>query len=341
MPEDRKRLVGFRGGVKMNNFSYVEAVEFCDRATHTAFQMPSEFLEDFSGKNFVLFHAKKLKPFIPCMDGLFAAYAASLALPKAQLIPALYGAQNAPKVQWGKGDRVYLLDLTYPGSIIESWVNAGAEVIVLDHHKGALEDLSLLSSRVLESGRVKTTFDMGRSGAVIAWQHFFPTYPPHWIFPYIQDRDLWTKQLPYCDRIHFGLQEVLEGKTVAEAIALISKLEWSHLLWLGKVVEDEINQAIADAVANHQTRCVLGHVVPFYRCRSKRELQAYSDIGNALMKSKVRRSLFGSPETPPFAVVQTGGGWALRSNAEGLDVSAIAKQLGGGGHRNASGCRAG
>jgi hypothetical protein len=81
--------------------------------------------------------------------------------------------------------------------------------------------------------------------------------------------------------------------------------------------------------------------VPFYRCRTKREFQAYSDIGNALMNVKVRRSLFGKPETPPFAVVQTGGGWALRSDSRGIDVAAIAKMLGGGGHRNASGCRAG
>lgn len=326
----------------MNNFSYVEAVEFCDRVVINAgLQIPSEFLGDFSGKVFVLFHAKKLKPFIPCMDGLFAAYAASLALPEARLIPALYGAQNAPTVQWGKGDRVYLLDLTYPGSIIESWVNAGAEVIVLDHHKGALEDLSLLSSKVLESGRVKPTFDMNRSGAVMAWRHFFPAYAVPDSFEYVQDRDLWAKQLPNCDRFHFGLQEILEGKTVAEAIAAISFLDFDEVIEVGEVVETEIKQAIADAAKNHQTRCALGYVVPFYRCRTKRELQAYSDIGNALMKVKVKRSLFGKPETPPFAVVQTGGGWALRSNADGLDVSAIAKQLGGGGHRNASGCRAG
>jgi uncharacterized protein len=286
--------------------------------------------------DFVVFHAKKVDPFRPCMDGLFAALAAREAMPDARMVPACYGAENAPKLALTKRDRVFLLDLTYPAPILESWADSGAEVIVLDHHKSAMDDLVGLSDRILAK------FDMQRSGAVMAWQYFVGGAVPM-IFQYVQDRDLWTKQLPDCDLISLGLSEAVHGKTLEEAFAVIEN--WEFLLCdmreLGETVEVESKAAIANAVANHQTRCVLGYTVPFYRCRTKREFQAYSDIGNALMNVKVRRSLFGKPETPPFAVVQTGDGWALRSDSRGIDVTAIAKMLGGGGHRNASGCRAG
>lgn len=275
----------------------------------------------------ILFHAKKVGPFSPCMDGLWAAYAAYSILPESEFIPAMYG--SVPGLNIQSGDVVYLLDLTYPASVLESWADRGAKVIVLDHHKSAMSDLSGLSDRIFQK------FDMAKSGAMLAWERFRPNTPVPDLVRYVQDRDLWSKQLPYCDRVSLGLSELMHGKSLEDCLQecdrLMSEVDpLSDLMALGESAEFEIAEAIAQAVAGQTTRIVCGHVVPFFATKTKRQRQAYSDIGHAL--------LVANPSAP-FAVVETGSGWALRSMAGRADVSVLAKQIGGGGHAPAAGAK--
>jgi len=272
---------------------------------------------------YVLFHTKSVEPFRPCMDGLFAAYAAWVRLADCELVPAMYG--TAPDLQLTSGDKVFLLDVTYPAAVLEKWADCGAKVTVIDHHKTAMNDLSGLSAWIDQS------FDMDKSGAVLAWEYFHPGEDLPLLFEYVQDRDLWWKQMEGCDRIHLGLQEVLHGLSVEEAIDRIDYLGFNEVLLRGEQAEEEINEAIHYAITHHTYRLVDGDMVPFFVCRTGRQFQAYSDIAHALLKLH---------PPAPFACVQTKGGWALRSDSDRADVSVIAKRLGGGGHRNASGCRA-
>jgi uncharacterized protein len=278
-------------------------------------------------KKIIVFHAKAVSPYRPCMDGLFAAAAAAIAIPEARLVPAAYG--KPPELGLKQGDLVHLLDLTYPYFVIEEWAKT-AQVTILDHHKGAMQDLMHLSAHISRE------FDMSRSGAVISWQHFHRNEVPL-ILQYVQDRDLWTKQLPGCDLVSLALSELMRDKTVLQcvqkAIEIVNAndLVVEDLKVQGASLEAEMKAAIAGAVAKSKTRLVIGYEVPFYKCRTPREFQGYSDIGNALLSAY---------PAAPFAVVQVGDGWALRSKDDRLDVQEIAKSLGGGGHRNASGCRA-
>jgi uncharacterized protein len=282
--------------------------------------------------DYVLFHAKKTEPFSPCIDGLFAAYAARIAMPRAKLVPAVYN--QKPTLNLSFGDRVFLLDVTYPAAVLESWADAGAVVEVIDHHKTAMQDLSGLSDRIVSQ------FDMSRSGAVLAWRRFVENFPLPQVYRYVQDRDLWTKGLPECDTIALGLSEIMHGKTLEQCLGEIDRMPiidgvpeigLVSIRDLGRSIEAERDRAIQQAIANSFTRLVLGEPVAFVVCEGNRQHQAYSDIGHALLNAR--------PDCR-FAVVQTGRGWALRSNASHADVSAIAKSLGGGGHRDASGCGA-
>jgi hypothetical protein len=294
------------------------------------------------GKTYVLFHTKKVRPFIPCMDGLFAAYAAKMAMLEAVLVPAMYEARNAPEIDFHPEDTIYLLDLTYPAPVLNRWAATGAKLIILDHHKSAAEDLIGITDRI------DSVFDMARSGAMIAWDYFHPGQRPPQIFRYVQDRDLWQKQLPDCDLVHVGLVEAIDELSLEDALSTIAQIDDDVDFYreAGKKAKVEIDAAIQDAIANVEIRNVLGYTVPFYRCRTKRDKQCYSDIGNELLKVKVRRSLFGAPIDPPFAVIKIGQGWSLRTrnglvdyDGKQMDVSAIARMLGGGGHQNASGIR--
>lgn len=281
----------------------------------------------------IVFHAKSIKPFRPCMDGLFAAAIAKQAFPEAQLIPAMYGPENAPQLTPAKGDLIYLLDLTYPASQINAWASTGAKVTILDHHKTAMQDLSGLS------GRINAEFDMARSGAMLAWDYFFDTpYPPE-VVCYVQDRDLWAKELPDTELVSMGLSSWMRPLDLEAAIEaaqwFMDDEEGSKLNALkvtGMAEQDLFEEAISAAVNRSKWQIVAGYNVPFVRVESEYEKRAYSDVAHALLKE------FPSA---PFACVETGGGWALRSEDDRMDVSKIAKTLGGGGHRNASGCRSG
>jgi uncharacterized protein len=282
--------------------------------------------------DYVLFHAKSVEPFAPCVDGLFAAYAAYLAIPHAMFTPCVYGVKNAPKMDLSMGDRIYLLDISYPAHILEKWADTGAEITIIDHHKTALEDLSGLSGRVLK------TFDMDQSGAVLAWRHFHPNVPVPKLYQYVQDRDLWTKRLPYCDLVSLGLSEYFDlfEKTFLQCFQIIqdhgiSKNSDLFYMMVGTTVEKEVKEAIEDACNRAKIRLVCGHKVAYTICLTQRERRSYSDIGSALLDK--------FPNVA-FSCTQTGRGWALRSKDDRLDVSIVAKMLGGGGHRNASGCAA-
>ena len=275
---------------------------------------------------YILFHARKTEPFAPCLDGLFAAYAAKLAIPEAILIAAEYN--KPPKLDLTKGDTVYLLDLTYPAHIIEGWADV-AKVIVLDHHKQAMSDLQYLTQRVSK------TFDMNRSGAVISWEYFHPGKSVPKLFQLVQDRDLWTKKIPNCDLVNLGLVEATKDKNVQSALETVDWfVKYSNgvksLTESGELIQEEIQSAISYAVKHHSTRCVMGWIVPFFKAKTPRQKQALSDIGNALCDANPKAS---------FAIVQAGNGWGLRSKGR-VDVSVIAKQMGGGGHPSASGCQA-
>jgi uncharacterized protein len=287
---------------------------------------------------YIVFHCKSVTPFRPCMDGLFAAAIANMRHPEAHLIPAMYGLENAPNLNLKERDLVYLLDLTYPAHVIESWHRQGADVVVLDHHKTAMQDLSGLSASIV------TNFDMNRSGAMLAWDYFFHGDAPL-IVQYVQDRDLWRKQMPDTDLINLGLASMTRPLDLQVSINLATWLirgeeegpeliqgQLASLKNTGMATEILIRDAIADASRRAQWRIVNGYEVPFVRVQGEYEKIAYSDIGHRLLNLH---------PSAPFACVETGGGWALRSEDSRLDVSTIAKSLGGGGHRNASGCRSG
>jgi uncharacterized protein len=283
---------------------------------------------------YIVFHCKSVNPFRPCIDGLFAAAIANMRHPEAHLVPAMYGLENAPNLNLKERDLVYLLDLTYPAHVVEGWHRQGADVVVLDHHKTAMQDLSGLSASIV------TNFDMNRSGAMLAWDYFFHGDAPL-IVQYVQDRDLWRKQMPDTDLINLGLASMMRPLDLQVAIDLALWLiredgfaqgQLASLKNTGMATEVLIRDAIADASRRAQWRIVNGYEVPFVRVQGEYEKIAYSDIGHRLLNLH---------PSAPFACVESGGGWALRSEDSRLDVSTIAKSLGGGGHRNASGCRSG
>lgn len=258
-----------------------------------------------------------------CPDGMGAALAAWIKFgDTAEYFPASYG-DLPPSVT--QSDEVYILDFSYSRSVLGDMREQCASLVVLDHHKTAMADLA---------GFENAIFDMNRSGCMIAWEYFHPGKPIPDLFRYLQDRDLWQKKLPQTEEVFAAVQ----GKN-ALGRSLYPKHNfeaWVGLLTTPIHVIAAIGQPLyakrqkeIKAMADRAIWVKFaGYTVPCSRAQF-----AYSDVANLLCRRY--------PQAP-FAIC-----WRIQDGVRRLDfrsigefdVSVVAKSVGGGGHKNASGAQ--
>ena len=128
-----------------------------------------------------------------CADGFSGAWVVRKALGDIEFHAGVY---NTPPPDV-TGKDVILVDFSYKKPVIEEMMKTAKSILILDHHKTSIEDLDELfnGARNLAMNdnekRWHAVFDINRSGAMIAWNYFFPDTPPPKILEHIQDRDLW------------------------------------------------------------------------------------------------------------------------------------------------------
>jgi hypothetical protein len=115
-----------------------------------------------------------------------------------EFVRGVYG-QPFPDVA---GKDVVLVDFSYKRDVMEQLIQAAQSVLVLDHHKSAMHELAGLAT---DDGQVTIRFDLGHSGAMLAWLHFFPGQPAPQLLQHLEDRDLWKFKLPKTQELHTAL----------------------------------------------------------------------------------------------------------------------------------------
>ncbi len=135
-------------------------------------------------KTYVLYHAH-------CTHGFGAAYAAwKIHGDKAIYLPVKY---DNPMPKLKHRSQVFIVDFSYPKEELLELASQMHQVTVLDHHKTAEEDLREID--LSEAPNLAITFDMNKSGAVLAWEHFHPGEEIPKLILHIQDKDLWRFDL--------------------------------------------------------------------------------------------------------------------------------------------------
>jgi len=266
-------------------------------------------LEEVMSETIVIYHGS-------CFDGITAAWVAQTYF-RSRSIPvdffaATYG-ENPPDV---KDKSIFIVDFSYPRAILEKMALEAKDITVLDHHKTAEEDLKGLAFAI---------FDMNRSGAGIAWDWFFPGHPRHWLVNTVEDRDLWrfahpnTKALMgYIATIPMDLYNW----------NLLAQSNQSEIHVLGIAINKYITNYGLKAIEHVRHEMVGGYLVPTMNL----SYQNCSDHLDALIKVKPDVFFVASYFRRGDGLWQ----FSLRSHGE-FDVSVIAKQYGGGGHKNAAG----
>jgi oligoribonuclease NrnB/cAMP/cGMP phosphodiesterase (DHH superfamily) len=231
----------------------------------------------------------------------------------AVLMPVMHG-QDPPTLPYGA--KVYMLDFSYKRPVMEK-LAAMVDLTVIDHHKTAQAELA---------GFPNCTFDMTKSGAVLAYEHFFPGCRLPILLEYIQDRDIWQWKMPDSTAVcaYIDSYEWTIGNFNFLQYQIAS--HFRDVVTAGNAIlryqEQQTRQGARNAIFTN----VGGHLVP---------------VVNAAMGSQVAMRLCELHPEAKFACYyfdRPDGKrqWGLRSN-NGFDVSEIAKAYGGGGHAAAAG----
>lgn len=290
----------------------------------------------------VLYHAN-------CQDGLAAAWAVwrRFSALRTTYTPVSYG--EAPPDVTGK--HVVIVDFSYSYEVLLAMSYKAASILVLDHHKTARDALARLPEAApigchtgsgweefhadtaafnasQNTPLVGTWFDMTRSGAMLAW-NFFHDGPPPKLLRYVEDRDLWRFLLPNSREVHAATSSYPHGIEHFDRLVHRCAADPGLLIMEGKAVLRSHDKDVATfAKLTRRTMRIGGYNVPVANLPPSMA----SDAGHLLS------------EAHPFAATyydaEGGRVFSLRSREDGMDVSAIASQYGGGGHKHAAGFRA-
>lgn len=250
-----------------------------------------------------------------CADGFGAAWVVRKALGEIEFYPGTY--QAVPPDVTGKD--VMMVDFSYKRPVLLEMAEKANSILIIDHHKTAVEDLVDLPANVT------TKFDMGRSGAMLTWEHFFQNDSPPPLLLHIEDRDLWRFALPNTREIQANVFSYPYDFQVWDTLMAAAP---DALAKEGKAIERKHFKDIQELLGVTTREMVIGgHRVPV----ANLPYTMSSDAGHELAK--------GHPFAACYWDTPDGRVFSLRSNDDGVDVSEVAKQYGGGGHRNASGFR--
>lgn len=248
-----------------------------------------------------------------CVDGFGAAWAVHKAIPDAEFSPGTY--QESPPDVSGKD--VVMVDFSYKRPVLLEMASKARSILVLDHHKSAAEDLIDLPSNVVAE------FDMFRSGARMAWDHFFPDAPPPSLIEHIEDRDLWRFELPGTREIQANLFSYPYDFDVWDALMA---MDVEKLRTDGAAIERKHHKDVAELVKVTKRRMVIGGFdVPV----ANLPRMFSSDAGHLMAQGEHFAACYWD--------VPDGRVFSLRSTDGGQDVAEIAKIYGGGGHKAAAG----
>jgi len=255
-----------------------------------------------------------------CYDGISAAWVAWKVFgDKAQYTPCVYG---NPLPQIEKGDEVYILDFSFPRQVLLDWEKICKKIVLLDHHRTAEADLK---------GLPFVTFNMEKSGALLAYEYFYPNKPTPWLIQHVSDRDLWKFKLDKSRAFHSYLKSHRFDFKIWDEInnEMESGQEARDLIYAkGEAIEKYQNQIVQNTVDGFSWVGYLDR----HRVAICNATCDWSEIGEYLLKK------FPDVE---FSVSywDTADGkrqYSLRSNSD-FDVSEFAKTKGGGGHAKAAG----
>jgi len=277
--------------------------------------------------NLVIYHGG-------CQDGL-AAYTVVRKYYRESLGKEIEGypcGYNDPPPDCTK-KTVLIVDFSFKRPAMDKIKKECDGFFLLDHHSSAQKELS---------GYPGCVFDMQRSGAMLAWDFFFPGTTAPLLVQYIQDKDLWKWEMPQSREFTAGM-ETFPYNPASWDVILNDKEFISRTISSGVAVL-EYKQQLVKKIAKGATSFIW-HLFEKHESEGEEIHQPVNNIRVAVVNTlvfanEVGEYLYNSGNYDValiwnYEFESESYRFSLRSKA--IDTSLIAARFGGGGHPGASG----
>lgn len=250
-------------------------------------------------------------------DGFASAMAAWLRYgdTSAHYIEVRYG-EPVPAIPDGTKD-LFILDFSYSREICDQLAEQ-YQLVVLDHHE---------SAQIALKDAPYAIFDMKKAGCELAWEYFFPAAQLPDLLAYVADRDLWTWELPNSKEVNAWITSLPKRFSKWAAVAMSGV--GHDAIQGGKAILDSYQHLLEIMADGAGTTTIHGHPAVVVN----NSLALHSELADLLLQRH--------PEAALVAIYQDRASgtrkYSLRTKRTDLDLSAIARQYGGGGHRKAAG----
>ena len=252
-----------------------------------------------------------------CPDGFSGAWAAWKKFGNAaRYIPFEH---NAPVPGGIDGIDVFFIDILPGIRQLKTILSRAGTVTAIDHHETNRPLVRLISRR---------SFNLRRSGAVLAWQFFHPRKAVPKLLRYVEDVDLWRLRLPHAKEVAAALELADFNFKTWDALARDFKTQKRFRSYVNRgTIILEYQRRMVGRILNGSVPGKLGTT----NVRIVNSPILERELGNALSRHGAPAGLVWSEQKKIIKV-------SLRSAGK-TNVGKLAARYGGGGHRFAAGFR--
>lgn len=201
----------------------------------------------------------------------------------------------------------------------ERLLRDGNKIIIIDHHKTAYETLKDLD--------IDYIFNNEHAACVLIWEALFSDPVPQLVL-YIEDADLYKFALPNSKIVNEVIRSYADTNIEFDHLISISpNLNSPEIITEGEAIIRAKQQYITSALKTQHWVTLGTRRIAAICCAVP---QLISELGNILAHE------YGGIGAVYFVRADEQTEVSLRSEGD-IDVSIIAKELGGGGHKNAAG----
>ena len=211
-----------------------------------------------------------------------------------------------------KNKEIYFIDFVYKPEVMRQIVAENKKVMAIDHHVTAKESIALAH---------ESSYEMEKSGSVLAWEYFHPGQAVPRLLLYIQDNDLWSFKVPYSRELFMYLHTVpWDFKEWKRVMTRLEKADSrNNFIEKGKAIL-AFEAGVVDSLVRNSAELVEFEGRKIYAVNSP---IAVSELGHALAKKQ-----------PPMALIwsERDGRVVVSMRSTGRECGAVATKYGGRGH---------
>ncbi len=252
------------------------------------------------------------------------------------------GRRKFIEVQYGKpfpiklydldsSDEVYILDFSYPRAILDPVFERVKKLVVLDHHKTGVTNLA---------GASYGLFDKTKSGALLAWEYFFPNQKPPYVCALVNDYDLWTKKFEDTAAFEAYLQHERIGQDWRRWNELVSEENvFFEALRKGAVLYEQSLAIVNSFVKNPDNYIIRKDYLIRHWNNPLSSYVIYN--GNSILRNELAEALYTKLDVDVTIQWRVRGKeviFSIRSpNGDHFSAADFVEQHGGGGHDASAG----